>query len=150
MCLFGFSFMPDGIYLNGNNLSEDKVAEAMNEAIQDKKKYYDYFRWRRYYTYHPIHGGDTDPLCEFCAYLNAESVRNKRRVYARVDKWWNEYRTERSTEGLIVDFEESASYIKSIVTYREPKVNLVDPKSSPSILDNVNILFDDILNYLFP
>lgn len=148
--LLRFSFIPEGAYLNGNILSEEKVAEAINEAIQDKRKYYDYFRWRQYYTYHYTDGGDTDPLCEFCAFLNDESVRNKRRVYAHFDKWWNEFRRQRSAEGIIVHFEDSASYIKGVVTYREPKPNENEPKTPPSVLENINNLIDDVLNYFFP
>lgn len=79
--------MPYGIYLDGNILSEEKVAEKINEAIQDKQKYYDYFRWHQYYTYQfTAESGDTDPLCSFCAFLNDESKRNQRRVYARFDQ----------------------------------------------------------------
>lgn len=142
--------MPDGIYLNGNLLSEDTLAEKMNEVIQDKQKYYDYFRWHQYYTYQfTAESGDTDPLCSFCALLNDESKRNQRRVYARFDKWWNEFRTQNDTEEIIVKYDDSGPHIKSIVTYREQKV---EPKTiaTPSTWQNVNNIFDDFMNYVFP
>lgn len=143
-----FRFLPNGIYLNSNTMSEDEVAAMMNEAILDKQKYYDYFKWHRYYSYHQVHGINDDTLCSFCALLNDESARNQRRVYARFDKWWNEYRSENDSEDIIVKYDDSAPHIKSILTYREPKVE-VKTVESPSTLDKVNNFIADLFGYYF-
>lgn len=130
-------------------MSEEEVAAKMNEAIQDKQKYYDYFKWHRYYTYHQSQGGDTDPLCAFCAFLNDESIRNQRRVYARFDKWWNEFITQNDAEDIIEKYEDSGPYIKSVLTYREPKF---EPKTveTLSTWEQANSILDDVINYFFP
>lgn len=142
--------MPDGIYLDGNILSEETLAEKINELIQDKQKYYDYFRWHQYYNYQfTAESGDTDPLCSFCAFLNDESNRNKRRVYARFDKWWNEFRTQNDTDDIIVKYDDSGPYIKSIITYRELKLEPMKI-TTPSTWQDVNNIFDDFLNFAFP
>lgn len=146
---FWSRFLPDGVYLDGNSLSEQEVAEKMNEAIHDKQKYYDYFRWHRYYTYHQPQGGNTDPLCAFCAFLNNEAIRNQRRVYGRFDKWWNDFKTQNDAEDIIEKYEDSGSYIKSIITYRKEQF---EPKSdaTQSTWEHANNIFDDFLNYIFP
>lgn len=141
--------MPEGIYLDGNIMSEDQVAEKINEAIQDKQKYYDYFKWHGYYNYDRAEGSDADPLCTFCAMLNDESIRNHRRVYARFDKWWNEYRSQNDEEDIIVKYDDSGSYIKSVLTYREPNTEVITEVPS-SALDQANSFIGDIINYYFP
>lgn len=145
----GFRFIPDGFYLNGNILSEEEVAAKINEAVQDKRKYYDYFRWHRYYTYQSTYGGDIDSLCAFCAFLNDNSIRTKRRVYTRIDKWWNDYRPQNTTENFIVNYEDSGPYIKSVVSYREQN-NEMHQMTTISTLDNVNNFLTDLFNYYFP
>lgn len=141
-------FMPAGIYLNGNVLKEEEVADKMMEAIHDKQKYYDYFRWRHYYSYFPTEGGGSDPLCTLCALLNDESVRNQRRVYARFTQWWNDYRSQTELEDFIVKYEDSGPYIKSVLTYRE---NKVEQKAweTPTTLELVNDFFGDLFSYFF-
>lgn len=141
--------MPKGIYLNGNTMSEEEVAEKMNDAIKKKEIYYDYFRWHQYYNYSTAEGTDADPLCNFCAMLNDQSVRNQRRVYARFNKWWNEYRSLNDEDDIIVKYEDSGSYIKSVLTFREPTfvVKTVVPTST---IEVVNSFIADIINYYFP
>lgn len=140
--------MPDGIYINGNILTEVEVAEKINAAIQDKQKYYDYFRWHRYYTYRFTGEiGDKDPLCEFCAFLNDESNRNHRRVYAGFSKWWNEDGNHKDMDGIIVKFEDSAPYIKSVVSYRNKKE--IGTEDVVSTLEQLNGFFGDLFSYYF-
>lgn len=129
-------------------MSESEVAAKINEAIKDKQKYYDFFKWHRYYTFHHAAGGDDDTLCAFCSLLNEESIRNQRRVYARFDNWWNEYRSANDAEDIIVKYDDSGPYIKSVMTYREPKVE-VKTVNAPSTLEQVNNFFSDLLNYYF-
>lgn len=141
--------MPDGIYLNSNFLTEEEVAAKINEAIQDKQKYHDYFRWRRYYTYQFISDvGENDPLCEFCALLNNEAFRNQRRVYAGFTKWWNEDDNHKDTEGIIVKYEESASHIKSFISYRHKNIDMTTDEA-PSALEGVNNFVGDLFSYYF-
>lgn len=141
--------MPDGVYLNGNFLNEEDIAAKINEAIQDKQKYYNYFRWHRYYTYQFIEDvGENDPLCEFCALLNNEASRNERRVYAGFTKWWNENDNHKDMEGIIVKYEDSAPHIKSFISYRQKKIEMA-PDETPSALEGVNNFVGDVLNYYF-
>lgn len=148
MCKDFFRFMPDGVYLNANTMSEDEVAAKIHEAMQDKQKYYDYFKWHRYYTYHHAEGSDDDALCAFCAFLNDESIRNQRRVYARFDKWWSEYRNENDVQDIIVKFDDSGPHIKSVMSYREAKIE-VKTVNTPSIFEEVNSFVDDVFGYYF-
>lgn len=140
--------MPDGIYLNANFLTEEQLAERINEAVQDKQKYYNYYRWRRYYTYDFIADvGESDPLCQFCALLNDEASRNQRRVYAGFTSWWNDDDNHKDKEGIIVKYEESASHIKSVVSYRNKKIEMETEPPSP--LEQVNSFVGDLLSYYF-
>lgn len=141
--------MPDGIYLNGNFLTEEEIAEKINEAVQDKQKYYNYFRWHRYYTYQLMSDvGDKDPLCEFCAFLNNEAIRNQRRVYAGFTKWWNESGNHKDMEGIIVKYEDSGRYIKSVVSYRHKKSEM-STDYAPSAVEQVNSFIGELFNYYF-
>lgn len=64
----------------------------MNDIINDPPRYYDFFRWHGYYTFHDT-GDDnyTYTVCELCAFLNnAIQQRNKTvRVYNNIGDWWN-------------------------------------------------------------
>lgn len=64
----------------------------MNDTILDLNKYYDFFKWQRYYTLQPQ--GDTpemNDICGFCTYLNEikREFLYKRRVYTNITKFWN-------------------------------------------------------------
>lgn len=84
--------MPSGSYLNAMILNANELAAKIFESIRNKVKYYDFFRWHSYYSYHmPAESADTDPLCKFCAFLNNASIRYGRRVYERFTQWWNEF-----------------------------------------------------------
>lgn len=84
--------MPIFSYLNGVILNADEIARKVFESIKYKDKYYDFFQWHNYYSYHtPAESADTDPLCKFCAFLNNASTRSSRRVYERFTQWWNEF-----------------------------------------------------------
>lgn len=142
--------MPSGIYLNAEILTEKEVALKIKEAVKDKKIYYDYFRWRRYYTYHQSEGGSSDPLCAFCAFLNDDTKRNHRRVYARLDKWWNEYRSNNKQEDFIVNYEDSGRFIKSVITFKAKNGEWQTTTPALSILDQMYNFAHDLINYFFP
>lgn len=136
--------MPDGIYFDAKNFTEGELASKMNELIKDKEKYYDMFRWRNYYSYHSIaESGETDPLCEFCAFLNDDSKRTARRVYARFTDWWNNLIMENDT---IVQYEKSGPKIKSYFSFKQAKIR---PPATASVLNNVNDFVDTVYNYYF-
>lgn len=61
----------------------------MNETIHDKEKYYQFFKWRRYYSFHdPKEDADTDEICAFCAFLNIDRKLNRSRVYIHFKNFW--------------------------------------------------------------
>lgn len=62
----------------------------MNDTIYDKEKYYEFFKWHRYYTFHePSDSPDSDEICAFCALLNDKSRIHTRSVYTRINNFWH-------------------------------------------------------------
>lgn len=145
-----FRFLPNGAYLNAKNYTPLELANKMDEIIKDKQKYYDFFKFHRYYTYHAVaESVDSDPLCAFCALVNDESKRNDRRTYAQFHKWWNRIDEKlNETVGMIVKYENSGSHIKGIITYREKKVEM-NEVATPLPLESVGNFIDDLINYYF-
>lgn len=123
----------------------------MNDIIHDKQKYYDFFRFHRYYTFHAVaESADTDPLCAFCAFINDDSRRNQRRTYAQFSKWWHKNGDQKDeTENIIVTYENSAPHIKAIITYRYKDIK-TEESVTPSAIESVGNFVDDIINYYFP
>lgn len=61
----------------------------MNDTIHNKDKYYDFFKWRRYYSLNdPSETPETDNICEFCSYLNNEKNSDKINVYEDLTVFW--------------------------------------------------------------
>lgn len=90
ICLVVFRFMPHGSYLNAYVLGPKKLAKTMNDIIKNNDRYYDFFRWHRYYSLHePVENADTDQVCNFCAYLNDESNRQETNVYENIIEFWS-------------------------------------------------------------
>lgn len=149
--VFVFRFLPDGTYLNAKEIAPEKMANKMNEIIRDKQKYYDFFKFHRYYTYQATaESVDTDPLCAFCAFINDESRRNSRRTYTEFYKWWHKTSQQKNeTENMIVKYENSGPHIKGIITYRYKNIEKKE-FVTPSTIDTVGNFFDDIINYYFP
>lgn len=82
--------MPDGIYLNARELGPEKLAKEMNDIIKDKQRYYNFFKWQRYYSFHETsEGAYTDELCRFCALLNNMRETNETKTYEDIANWWN-------------------------------------------------------------
>lgn len=82
--------MPNGIYLDARVLGPKKLAETMNEIIQNKQKYYHFFKWHRYYSFHdPKESPETDPFCLLCASLNDIARRKQMTVLEEFADWWN-------------------------------------------------------------
>lgn len=83
--------MPDGIYLNARTLGPVKLAQAMLDAIFNKKKYFEYFRWHGHYSFHYT-GEDEfhDEICGFCELLNNKIAMEQKSVRP-TNIWWNEW-----------------------------------------------------------
>lgn len=83
--------MPNGAYLDANILQPQELARIIYETVNDREKYYDFFRWHKYYSYHePYESPDSDEICSFCAYLNKNKHINMYRstVYKRITWFW--------------------------------------------------------------
>lgn len=134
-----------GIYLDGKALGEEGLAKKMNEAIKDKQKYYDYFKWHKYYTYQDTtESGEIDPLCAFCDFLNNMTVRGQRRVYAHLFEWWNEFETTRNDS---IFWYAPALYPRSKSYFMtRPNTKVVEP---PSVLQSVSQFVDQLWNHFF-
>lgn len=85
--------MPDGSYLNANNYEPWELAREMSEIIKNKTRYYNYFKWRRYYSVHDSdESPETDVLCRFCNFLNKNNKFNTTTEYPDIVRWFNEPR----------------------------------------------------------
>lgn len=82
--------MPDGIYLNAQELGVRGLAKEMNDIIQEPMKYYNFFKWHGYYSFHNSDEDNYhDTVCGFCALLNNKTRRDQRTAYMYITKWWN-------------------------------------------------------------
>lgn len=86
-----FRFLPDGIYLHAQKLGVKKLAREMYDIINDPPRYYDYFKWHGYYSFHDSADDDHLHVCAFCAFLNDRLRSYKRTVYRKIAYWWNSY-----------------------------------------------------------
>lgn len=81
--------MPDGIYLDAGRMSHIELAKTIVEIIQNKSKYYNFFKWHTYYSYHrPEDMVQTNPYCSFCTFINSIDY-SKVSVIENFYKWWN-------------------------------------------------------------
>ncbi|XP_030024951.2 alpha-(1,3)-fucosyltransferase C [Manduca sexta] len=83
-------FMPDGIYLNAKELGAKDLAKQMSEIINDKERYYNFFKWHNHYSYHEVEEvPETDFHCKLCEKLNSKEVTEGVNVYEHLRDWWN-------------------------------------------------------------
>lgn len=83
--------MPDGIYLNARTLGPAKLAKEMIDIIYNKTRYYDFFRWHEYYSFHHIIENQYyNEICGLCEMLNNKTVMEKQSV-RHTNLWWNEW-----------------------------------------------------------
>lgn len=86
-----YRFLPQGSYLDAQVLGQEKLAYIMNDTIHNKHKYYDFFKWGRYYSLNdPNETPETDNICEFCSFLNNEKNSQKINVYENLSAFWSE------------------------------------------------------------
>ncbi|KAJ8729963.1 hypothetical protein PYW07_017001 [Mythimna separata] len=83
-------FMPKGIYLTAQQSRIRELAEEMVDIINDKQKYYDFFKWHKHYSYHnPRESRDIDVYCKLCALVNNQEKYLRTSVYKNFIQWWN-------------------------------------------------------------
>ncbi|XP_073945540.1 alpha-(1,3)-fucosyltransferase C-like isoform X1 [Choristoneura fumiferana] len=83
-------FMPDGIYLNARQLGPEALAKKMKHLIDNNDQYEDYFRWKKYYSFHNRNeNAETDDYCGFCNLLNNKEMVKKTSIYNNFKQWWN-------------------------------------------------------------
>lgn len=67
-----------------------KLAKEMNDIILDPQRYFDFFKWHGYYSFHATANDKyRQTVCELCAFLNSYRRKNLRKAYKDIDKWWN-------------------------------------------------------------
>ncbi|KAJ8720923.1 hypothetical protein PYW08_006388 [Mythimna loreyi] len=81
-------FLPPNSYLEASRLGEKLTAKLMYEAIQNKTKYYDFFRWRNHYA---MKESKILNACTLCRFLNNESWLRHSSSYKTFREWWNPY-----------------------------------------------------------
>lgn len=82
--------MPPGSYLDARELGQEKLAYVINDTIHNKSKYYEFFKWHRYYTLHdPSETPETDEICGFCAFLNRDKNIERTSVYENLSAYWS-------------------------------------------------------------
>lgn len=82
--------MPDEIYLNAQELGARELAKQMDDIIRDPLKYYNFFKWHDYYSFHNSDEDNYhDAVCGFCALLNNKTRRHQRTAYKYITNWWN-------------------------------------------------------------
>ncbi|PZC81326.1 hypothetical protein B5X24_HaOG212938 [Helicoverpa armigera] len=85
-------YLPPDSYLDGTQLGEEILAKVMYEAIHNKTKYYDFFKWKNHYSIKESEVLNACPLCEF---LNNEGWLKTGESYLYFRKWWNPFFAER-------------------------------------------------------
>ncbi|XP_013189108.1 alpha-(1,3)-fucosyltransferase C-like [Amyelois transitella] len=87
-------FLPKGSYLNARTMGPTNLAHKMFELMTDLNAYAQYFKWKKYYSYHYRHESpDTDDYCKFCAMLNDEELFKRKSYYANMRIWWSDKHT---------------------------------------------------------
>ncbi|XP_049868725.1 alpha-(1,3)-fucosyltransferase C-like isoform X2 [Pectinophora gossypiella] len=80
-------FLPKGAYLNAMELGAKRLAKEMNDIINDKERYYSFFKWHNHYSFHsPDEDPATDNYCRLCAALNHVDTRQTQNNFL---DWWN-------------------------------------------------------------
>ncbi|XP_013183655.2 alpha-(1,3)-fucosyltransferase C isoform X1 [Amyelois transitella] len=79
-------YLPPGSYLNGLELGPEKLAITMKEIIDNKTRYYDFFRWRNHFTYKQ--GENDTEICNICTALNDPEKVAANSVYEDFRDWW--------------------------------------------------------------
>ncbi|KAL4717600.1 hypothetical protein ACJJTC_000749 [Scirpophaga incertulas] len=82
-------FLPYGSYLNAYKMHPENLASTIHRIIQNPTMYHNFFRWKKYYSYHHRNESpETDDYCNFCAILNNEKLIKASTVYENFNYWW--------------------------------------------------------------
>lgn len=148
--LIFFRFMPNGTYLDARALGPAKLAKEINDIIKDKKRYYDFFRWRRYYRYDASSdNADSDGICALCTALNNVARSNERRVYARFREWWNELQDGGTHNNPIVKLPPKD---RNTIVYKSTEIArtaIIRPTSTPTLFQTFTQFFGNLYSYYF-
>lgn len=137
--------MPDGIYLNARELPPKRLAQQINDIIEDKDLYYDYFRWRGYYSFfNPANLKGESEYCKFCKALNDKKIMTKPVTYVNLAEWWNRpptyhpqahnrNHTEPHTDNTIHFMNTDEDEILQIIDDNYPNSALLDLKTEASL-----------------
>ncbi|CAH4023269.1 unnamed protein product [Pieris brassicae] len=79
-------FLPDGSYIDARALGPTALASEINSIIENKTKFYDFFRWRNHLVYKGTDGPD---VCNLCEILNDEEKVQQVSVWKDFRVWWN-------------------------------------------------------------
>lgn len=95
ICFLIFRFMPDGTYLQVQTHNVKEIVKQMVDIINNKQKYFDYFRWTNHYSYHNgCEFPETDYYCEFCRKINDANLVAQRSTLHNFKQWWNHNTTD--------------------------------------------------------
>ncbi|KAJ8728289.1 hypothetical protein PYW08_016674 [Mythimna loreyi] len=84
------SYMPEGIYLNARTVPAKELVKKIVDIMNNKEKYYDFFRWHNHYTYSNIdEAPESDTYCNFCKKINDPDFMNRKTVKKYLARWWN-------------------------------------------------------------
>ncbi|XP_053611905.1 alpha-(1,3)-fucosyltransferase C-like [Plodia interpunctella] len=80
-------FLPPGSYINARELDPELLASTMKDIIENRTRFYDYFRWRNHFRYK--RGENDSEICNICTALNEGKAYNIN-LRDGFREWWNE------------------------------------------------------------
>lgn len=140
--------MPDGIYLNARNLGISKLAKEINDIIYNRSRYYEFFKWHNYYSYHDTTKDDySNTFCGLCALLNRKTVKSESTVNKYISGWWNitDHGTTPSNTSSAADTRDSETSATDGVT--EEQQDDVVIRTLNTVPDNIQAFFTKIVNF---
>ncbi|XP_026751782.2 alpha-(1,3)-fucosyltransferase C-like [Galleria mellonella] len=85
-------FLPPNSYINALAIGEEKLAKTMNDIIQDRERYYHFFKWKNHYT---ITESPVLNPCSLCASLNNQHWLTHKISFKNFRQWWNPFYSDR-------------------------------------------------------
>ena len=80
------SIAPPHSYINVNNFEDIQgLAKYLQDLLDNPKKYYDYFKWKKYFNVYGIEQSLKNAMCQLCESLNLDK---KHKIYHNIDDWW--------------------------------------------------------------
>lgn len=87
------------------NYEVEKLAKDIHEIIGNLQRYFDFFKWLNYYSFHSTEENNYyDVVCGMCVLLNNKTRRNERTVYNHITKWCNEHNTYTADDSVVMNF----------------------------------------------